>query len=52
MNAVPVMLKATASRFCEVKVARRSPKLNLASLTMLPESVEVKLATIDESIRR
>ncbi len=50
MKAVPVMLKATASLFCEVKVARRSPKLKRASLTMLPPSVEVKLATIVESI--
>ncbi len=50
MNAVPVMLKATASLFCEVKVARRSPKLNLASFTLLPPNVEVKLATTVESI--
>ena len=43
MNAVPEMLNATASPFCDLKVARRSPKLKRASFTMLLESVEVSV---------
>ena len=35
MNAVPEMLNATASPFCDLKVARRSPKLKRASFTTL-----------------
>ena len=47
MKAVPEMLKATASPFCDLKVARRSPKLKRASLTILVESVEVSVATAE-----
>jgi len=45
MKAVPEMLKATASPFSDVNVARRSPKLNLNSFTMLLDRVEANVAT-------
>jgi hypothetical protein len=49
MNAVPEMLKATASPFCDLNVARRSPKLNRASLIALFERVEVNVVTAEKS---
>ena len=47
MKAVPEILKATASPFCDLKVARRKPKLKRPSLTILVESVEVSVATAE-----
>jgi hypothetical protein len=49
MNAVPEILNATASPFCDLKVARRSPKLNRASLTTRLEIVDVRVATTGTS---
>ena len=49
MNAAPEMLKATASPFCDLKVARRSPKLKRASLTIVFEIVDVSVVTAEKS---